>query len=610
MPAFLDKLKEGAGKAAFEADRLRRLNQEQSVVRTLKRQVDAQTAEMGRQALTLFDDGSLTQPELLATCEKIDSLREEIAEQEAKIERIRQEKPPEAPHQALYGHICTQCRIELPGEARFCPRCGSQTVDVAPPSPPSIGTCGECGADLASEALFCSRCGAPVQKEEPMEVSKEAEQITCQNCQASIPAEADFCPICGHSVIPTPIELPQEGPSWESEIRPGQSLCPYCHTPIPDEAIFCPECGKQVVSVPPEQSTWEPPREAEATADQINCPHCSTVIPSEAIFCPECGNPIVRGSTDSAEKETPSAFVQIPVSLESEVEEVSEPGEDTPPHEFIEDESSKATEDTPHLVEEQTPSASEDTKPSTHSPTEETPSELDDAPPPTEPAGEKLQADADEVSPPAEPTEEVVPLTVEDAEPLTEPAEVLAPSPTEGPQPVETDHQKKDTSTMELETHSSQDMEHGLAQVSDETSPPPELVEAERPKRPQHSTEQPRCPSCDASIPAEADYCPACGKAVRVAPTDRIREAQAETRLPLPAVCPSCRISLPAEAVFCPECGKPVGSAPPEAFQHPSIERRSRWPTVCPSCRAPVPVEAVFCPECGARIDNISTKTA
>jgi len=42
MPGFLDKLKSGADKAAFEADRLRRVSQAQSALNQLKRDVDAQ----------------------------------------------------------------------------------------------------------------------------------------------------------------------------------------------------------------------------------------------------------------------------------------------------------------------------------------------------------------------------------------------------------------------------------------------------------------------------------------------------------------------------------------------------------------------------------------
>jgi hypothetical protein len=169
MPGFFDKLKSGADKAAFEADRLRRQTQAQSALKALQRDLENQVQALGQQALALYDAGTLTQPELLALGPQIDNLRQQISTQEAEIERIRHEKPPEAmgpaeeppaaapvperpptpvqaqarseaepppaaPVQAaapgLRGHICPKCQIPLPADVRFCPECGSRAVDI------------------------------------------------------------------------------------------------------------------------------------------------------------------------------------------------------------------------------------------------------------------------------------------------------------------------------------------------------------------------------------------------------------------------------------------------------------------------------------------------
>jgi len=152
MPSFLDKIKSGADKAAFEADRMRRVSQAQSALKSLQQELGAQTMALGQQALALGDAGTLTQPELLALLPSIGDLRQRIAAQEAEVERIRQEKPAEAPAPApqepaaapipvpqppaaapapvLHGHICPQCKTELPADVRFCPECGSKAVDV------------------------------------------------------------------------------------------------------------------------------------------------------------------------------------------------------------------------------------------------------------------------------------------------------------------------------------------------------------------------------------------------------------------------------------------------------------------------------------------------
>ncbi len=148
MPGFLDKVKSGAERAAFEADRLRRSTQAQSALKALQRDLEAQVAAMGQEALALYDAGTLTQPELLAICPRIDALREQITAQEAEVERISQEKPPtaageeparpaeaaapireqprEAPAAAPQGRACPACQSPLPPGVRFCPECGAK----------------------------------------------------------------------------------------------------------------------------------------------------------------------------------------------------------------------------------------------------------------------------------------------------------------------------------------------------------------------------------------------------------------------------------------------------------------------------------------------------
>lgn len=152
MPRFLDRIKSGADKAAFEADRLLRVTQAQSALKALERDLEAQMAAIGQQAVALYDAGTLTQPELLAILPQIDTLRQQIAAQEAEVERIRQEKPPEAPAPAEeeppqapapaqeeppeapapapQGRRCPQCHTELPADVRFCPECGARVEDL------------------------------------------------------------------------------------------------------------------------------------------------------------------------------------------------------------------------------------------------------------------------------------------------------------------------------------------------------------------------------------------------------------------------------------------------------------------------------------------------
>jgi hypothetical protein len=157
MPGFFDKLKSGADKAAFEADRLLRVNQAQSTLRALQRDLETETAGLGREVLALYDAGTLTQPELLALCPNIDALREKIATQEAEVERIRQEKPPEAPAPAQ------EKPAEPPQPVQASPALGTPAETETPAEPAAPGpqgrACPNCGTPLPADVRFCPECG-------------------------------------------------------------------------------------------------------------------------------------------------------------------------------------------------------------------------------------------------------------------------------------------------------------------------------------------------------------------------------------------------------------------------------------------------------------------
>jgi len=156
MPSFLDKLKSGADKAAFEADRLVRVNQAQAAVRSAQRDLEAETGALGREVLALHDAGTLTQPELLATCNKIDGLRQQVAALEAEVERVRQEKAPDP------SAADVEPAADVPRPVPPPPI--SRTVAGAPSAPVSQGgTCPNCGSPLRAGVRFCPECGSRVE---------------------------------------------------------------------------------------------------------------------------------------------------------------------------------------------------------------------------------------------------------------------------------------------------------------------------------------------------------------------------------------------------------------------------------------------------------------
>ncbi|MCL2678021.1 MAG: zinc ribbon domain-containing protein [Clostridiales bacterium] len=90
--------------------------------------------------------------ELEVLCEKIDTLKNEIAEIRTKILKIKNIS------------LCPVCNAENTAESKFCAKCGASLPVVAPEEAPAEATaetalCANCQAPLAPGAVFCGSCG-------------------------------------------------------------------------------------------------------------------------------------------------------------------------------------------------------------------------------------------------------------------------------------------------------------------------------------------------------------------------------------------------------------------------------------------------------------------
>lgn len=79
------------------------------------------------------------------------------------------------------------------------------------------------------------------------------------------------------------------------------------------------------------------------------------------------------------------------------------------------------------------------------------------------------------------------------------------------------------------------------------------------------------CPGCKHALPAQAAFCPSCGRQMLV--FNR---------------CSKCGAETPPEAKFCHICGQSMALKP--------------CPRVCPKCRAENVTESVFCNQCGDKL--------
>lgn len=192
MSDLFRRVREGAGKAAFEAYRLKRLTAIQATVRSLRSKADKAYFRIGQQAYLAFEGGEMELPAVKAACEERLARLNEIAAREQEIEAIRQEVyVPEAPPGMINsGLVCPNGHGRLLASAAHCQECGAPGVAEAGPT---ALACGHCGAALEPAASFCAECGTPV-------AADQAGPEHCRNCGAELFAYAEFCAECGMAV--------------------------------------------------------------------------------------------------------------------------------------------------------------------------------------------------------------------------------------------------------------------------------------------------------------------------------------------------------------------------------------------------------------------------
>jgi membrane protease subunit (stomatin/prohibitin family) len=76
---------------------------------------------------------------------------------------------------------CPRCHNEVPGNSRFCPRCGAQLV--------IMNRCPECQTELPAEAKFCLNCG-----------KRLSDPTVCPHCGTKLPPGTKFCTNCGERI--------------------------------------------------------------------------------------------------------------------------------------------------------------------------------------------------------------------------------------------------------------------------------------------------------------------------------------------------------------------------------------------------------------------------
>lgn len=151
MSDFLGKIKSGAGRVAFEADKLVDVKRIEIEIGNLKRQKEALHTKLGEMTYRSYINKEPESREVAEVCQSISKLEQQIGEKEEEIKRINagtfssKGGPSPTPVPST-----TITQVEPPPVA-------SQTTSATPSR--QINYCTNCGKEVAVTNKFCPYCG-------------------------------------------------------------------------------------------------------------------------------------------------------------------------------------------------------------------------------------------------------------------------------------------------------------------------------------------------------------------------------------------------------------------------------------------------------------------
>lgn len=175
--SVIDTIKREIDTVSFEADKSLRINRLRSDMADSREKIHKLMLGIAERSIDLYKRKKIRDREVVSAYKTIEKIRKKIGSYEKRIERIEKETPPEefvfTPQE--YGYICPECKIRLPHDANFCPRCGKKAefVQREEKSPGKKKN----GKQKNSSKKECKKCG-----------------------EKNLPKESDFCPNCGKKI--------------------------------------------------------------------------------------------------------------------------------------------------------------------------------------------------------------------------------------------------------------------------------------------------------------------------------------------------------------------------------------------------------------------------
>ena len=181
MADFFGKLKSGAGKVAFDADKAVRVNRVQGEKGQLKKQIEALFMKLGEMTYQRFVKQEPESPAFAEMCQNIAELERQVKAKDEEIQKINAEvfAPQAAPAPAAPAPAAQAPAQPAPAPVSAAPvapptpMASTPAPDmpaVVPPVPmpeaaaapatqPQTKFCPNCGKEMALTVKFCPDCG-------------------------------------------------------------------------------------------------------------------------------------------------------------------------------------------------------------------------------------------------------------------------------------------------------------------------------------------------------------------------------------------------------------------------------------------------------------------
>jgi predicted nucleic acid-binding Zn ribbon protein len=157
MSDFFGKIKSSAGKVAFEADKMTRLNRAKGDLEKIKTLIQAQYLKLGELYYNQRGTTGVTGSAYDEICQEIMNLEQQVNSKNDDIQRINTE---------IYASQAPQPTAQPVSEPTQPPSTPSPTQSTAPSGPvPAEATtkfCTNCGKEMPVETKFCPDCGTKV----------------------------------------------------------------------------------------------------------------------------------------------------------------------------------------------------------------------------------------------------------------------------------------------------------------------------------------------------------------------------------------------------------------------------------------------------------------